>query len=165
MTTIAVSSSKEKLEFAESLGASYGINYKENPDFSDLVLQYTNNKGVDIILDCVGAQNFDYNLKSAAMDCQWVLYGGMGGVNIPDFSLKSFLAKRIQFLCSTLKSRSNEYKADLIAKFAKDYLPLFDSENLKPMIDKTFKYSEMSLAHEYMENNLNKGKIVCINDL
>ena len=49
--TIAVASSKEKLDFAQSLGAYAGINYKEHPDFSNLVKEYTNNKGVDLILD------------------------------------------------------------------------------------------------------------------
>ena len=85
VTTIAVSSSEDKLEFAKSLGASFGINYKESPDFSELVKEYTGGKGVDIILDCIGAQNFEYNIKSAAVDCQWVLYGTMGGVKLSDF--------------------------------------------------------------------------------
>ena len=68
IVTIAVSSTEEKLDYVKSLGANFTINYKENPDFSDLVLEYTENKGVNLILDCVAAQNFDANLKSAAID-------------------------------------------------------------------------------------------------
>lgn len=165
VNTIAVTSSQEKIDFAKSLGASHGINYKENPDFSDLVKEYTEGKGVDIILDCIGSQNFEYNTKSAAMDCQWVFFGQLGGTTVEGFELKSFLAKRMQFLCSTLKSRTNQYKADLISRFSKEVLPLFESGEFKPIIDKTFKYSEMAQAHEHMEKNLNIGKIVCINDL
>lgn len=51
VTTIAVASSEDKLDFAKSLGASHGINYKEHPDFSELVKEFTGGKGVDVILD------------------------------------------------------------------------------------------------------------------
>ncbi|CAI2374666.1 unnamed protein product [Moneuplotes crassus] len=165
ITTIAVASTNEKLELAKSIGASHGINYKENADFSTLVQEYTGGKGVNIILDCVGAQNFDYNIKSAAVDCQWVLYGLMGGPKVPEFNLKSFMGKRIQLLCSTLKTRTNEYKADMITKFSEQFLPLFETGELKPIIDITLKYSEMKDAHEYMESNKTQGKIICTNDL
>ena len=63
-----MASSQEKLDHSMKIGAIAGINYKENPDFSDLVLEMTNGQGVDLILDCIGAQNFLYNIKSAAMD-------------------------------------------------------------------------------------------------
>lgn len=165
VTTIAVTSNQEKVQFATDLGADYGINYKENPDFSDLVKEYTNGKGVDIILDCIGAQNFEYNLKSAGMDCQWVVYGLMGGPNVDNFNLKLFMAKRMQLLCTTLKSRSNPYKANLIARFTEEYMPLFKTLELRPILDKHFKFSQMAEAHKYMEDNLNKGKIVCVNDM
>lgn len=120
--TIAVASTSEKLENAAKLGASHGINYnsKNNPDFSDLVREYTNGKGVDVILDCIGAQNLDYNLASAAIDCKWVFYGALGGVKVQNINLGKFLSKRIQFISSTLKNRSDEYKTDLIKRFTRD---------------------------------------------
>ena len=165
INTIAVSSNDEKIEFAKSLGASHGINYKQHPDFSDLVKEYTDNKGVNLILDCVGAQNFEYNIKSAAIDCQWVYYGGLGGTVLQEFNLAKLMGKRIQLLFTTLKSRSNEYKAQLVSDLTDHFLPLFESGEVKPIIDKTYKFSEMSLAHERMESNANIGKIVCTNDL
>ena len=165
IVTIAVSSTEEKLDYAKSLGANFTINYKENPDFSGLVREYTENKGVNLILDCVAAQNFDANLKSAAIDWQWVLYGGLGGMTIPEFNMGKFMAKRIQFLSTTLKTRSNQYKADLIEDFSKNCLHIFETEDFKPIIDKTYNFTEMSQAHERMESNVNIGKIVCINDM
>lgn len=164
-TVIAVASSDDKLEFAKSLGATYTINYKENPDFSELVHEYTDGKGVDVILDCIGAQNFTYNIKAAASDCQWVFYGLLGGVLVQEIDISTFLWKRLQFLPTTLKIRSYEYKANLIKRFSAECLPLFASGELKPVIDKVMKYSEMVQAHEYMESNKTKGKIVCINDM
>lgn len=163
--TIASSSTSDKLDFLKTLGADYTINYKENPDFSSLALEYTNNKGVDIILDCIGAQNFEYNIKSAAIDCHWVFYGSMGGTIVSEFNLGKLLLKRISFLSSTLKSRTNQYKANLVSSFTKDFLHLFETGELKPIIDTVYKFSEMPLAHERMESNQNIGKIVCTNDM
>ena len=59
-----------------------GINYKETPDFSKLVMEMTNGHGADIILDPVMGSNFNFNLDCLAMDATWVLYGSMGGVNV-----------------------------------------------------------------------------------
>ena len=73
--------------------------------------------------------------------------------------------KRIQLLCSTLKTRSNTYKADLVSRFLNDFQDLFETGDLKPIIDTVYKFSEMPKAHERMEKNLNIGKIVCINDM
>mmetsp|Transcript_10118 Transcript_10118/g.8913 ORF Transcript_10118/g.8913 Transcript_10118/m.8913 type:complete len:245 (+) Transcript_10118:312-1046(+) len=162
---IAVASSQEKLDAAKDIGAIAGINYKENPDFSNLVKEFTDGKGADVILDCIGAQNFNYNIKAAATDCRWVLYGAMGGVRLEKFNLGPLLAKRIQILSSTLKSRTNEYKSNLITEFSKDCLPKFKSGELKPIIDSITTLSKIKNAHTRMEANLNIGKIVLKNDL
>ena len=114
---IAVTSTPAKLDNSKSLGAIAGINYKENPDFSKLVKEITNGQGADIILDCIGAQNFQYNLKAAAMDCQWIFFGAIGGVRLQKLNLGLLLGKRIHHLSTTLKNRSDEYKTELIHKF------------------------------------------------
>ena len=78
------------------------------------MLGFTGGKGVDIIADPVGAQNVSINAKCAAMDCRWVLYGFLGGSKVPEFDMSLLLKKRIQLLATTLKNRSDQYKADLI---------------------------------------------------
>ena len=156
---------KIKLDFAQSLGAYAGINYKEHPDFSNLVKEYTNNKGVDLILDWIGAQNFEYNISSAAMDCRWVFYGAIGGVKLENFNLGKFLAKRIHHMSTTLKNRTDQYKSQLVKSFTEDCLKGFETEELKPIIDSVYNLSDVANAHIRMEDNLNIGKIVMINDL
>lgn len=99
------------------------------------------------------------------MDCQWVIFGSMGGMEIEKCDLKKLFVKRINLHFSTLKSRSNAYKADLIKDFSKDILPAIEKGEIKPIINKTFKLSEVSEAHKHMEGNKNIGKIVCTNDL
>jgi NADPH2:quinone reductase len=57
---IAVASTLEKLQICKELGADFIIPYKENPDYSSLVKEYTNGKGVNVILDPIMASNFKY---------------------------------------------------------------------------------------------------------
>jgi len=78
-TAIAVAGSAKKLEFAATLGASVGINYKETPAFASAVLAATGGKGVDVILDCVGGSHAEQNGAALATEGTWVVYGLMGG--------------------------------------------------------------------------------------
>jgi len=163
--SIAVASSGEKLKFAESLGSYASINYKETPDFSKMVKDMTDGKGVNVILDCIGAQNFEYNISAAAMDCKWVFFGALGGVKLEKLNLGKLLGKRINLLSSTLKNRSTAYKTNLIKNFTADCLPGFKSQQLSPIIDSVLNLSQVAEAHKRAESNLNIGKIVLKNDL
>jgi len=81
------------------------------------------------------------------------------------FNLRPLMAKRANLHFSTLRTRSDEYKAGLVKRFNEEVMPGFESGELKPVVDCVFKMSEMAKAHEYMEKNENTGKIVIQNDL
>ena len=104
------------------MGADFTINYKTE-SVADKVLEVTEGRGADVIADPVGAQNVATNQKSAAMDCRWILYGFMGGSACENFDMGPLLRKRISLIATTLKSRSNEYKADLISKVGQIIFP------------------------------------------
>ncbi len=75
------------------------------------------------------------------------------------------MQKRASLLTTTLRSRGNGYKKDLVSRFARDVIPLFQSGKVVPVIDKVMKLSEVAEAHKYVESNANIGKVVLINDL
>lgn len=126
--TIAKSNSQHQFTLFR-LGADFTINYKENPDYSQIVQEYTNNKGANIVLDPVGAQNFFYvrnlrfiifnfqNLNSIAMDGRWVIYGGLGGSEVEKCNLGALMRKRVNLHFTTLRNRSDEYKTNLVKNF------------------------------------------------
>ena len=100
------------------------------------------------------------------MDSRWVIYGSMGGLKpAENANLVKPLLKRSSILFSTLKSRSNEYKANLISEMYRNCQPKFLSGELRPIIDKVYPLSKVSDAHTYIESNQNIGKVVLINDL
>lgn len=87
------------------------------------------------------------------------MFGFLGGRVIPEgFDLGPMLMKRIQLLPTTLKTRSDDYKSDLIEKMKTTYF--HSSHSFKQINDKTFKMSDVAAAHAYMESDQSVGKIL-----
>ncbi|CAD5117408.1 DgyrCDS6181 [Dimorphilus gyrociliatus] len=151
--------SNEKCQMGLKMGATVAINYKE-ADFKEKTLEITNGKGVDVILDCIGASYCEKNAECLALDARWVLYGLMGGANIQGDLLAKLMRKRASLIGTLLRSRSDDYKDDLIDSVRKHVLPGIESGKLKPIIDSIFDLKDVSDAHRRMEANSNIGKIV-----
>ncbi|CAH1798445.1 unnamed protein product [Owenia fusiformis] len=158
---IVTAGSEAKINMAKSLGAVAGFNYKE-VDFAEKVLEFTEGKGVDLILDPVGGSYWEKNTAAIALDGRWVLYGSMGGGKVDGDILAKILRKRIQLTGSTLRTRSNQYKAELVKSFEEHTLEHFQSGKLKPIIDTVLPLSKLADAHALMESNKNNGKIVIV---
>lgn len=155
----ATAGSEEKLAFCRELGADVIINYKEE-SFDTVVLEKTNNRGVDLILDFVGASYWEKNLRSAAVDSRWVLIGTLGGSGVAGFEISDLMQKRIQMTGTGLTPRSDAYKANLSQELIQKTAHLFENGAIKPIIDTTFSFHEVKKAHDYMEANKNIGKII-----
>ncbi|XP_008289480.1 quinone oxidoreductase PIG3 [Stegastes partitus] len=158
---VVTAGSPEKLKMAEKLGAAAGFNYKEG-SFAKGVHDFTGGKGANVILDCIGGCNWEQNVSCLAVDGRWVLYGTMGGRSVDGDLLGKLLSKRGHLLSSLLRSRSLQYKANLVKAFSRRVLPHFSdqSASLKPVIDSTFSLEDIAEAHRHMEANRNMGKIV-----
>jgi len=157
---IVTAGSKEKLDFCASIGADFGINYKETPNFSAKVQEVTGGKGVDILLDFVGGSYWFENLKSMGLDSVLVLLGSLGGSNTEAGSIAPILQKRIHVKGTTLRTRSLEYKSKLTKEMTEFTLERFKDGRLKPIVDKIFNWNQVADAHTYMHENKNIGKIV-----
>lgn len=151
--------SKEKLDFCKTLGADTLINYKEET-FSDVILEKTNNEGVDLILDFIGASYWDMNMKSISVDGRIVIIGLLGGGRVENFNLNQILAKRIQITGTLLNPRSDQYKADLVKDLVSNSLNLFKSNDIRPIVDSTYKLADVGKAHDHMQASKNIGKII-----
>lgn len=156
---ITTAGSLDKLNYIKKLGADFTIHYKKK-DFADKVLQITNNRGVNVILDFVGASYWNKNFRSIAVDGRWVLIGLLGGAKVENVDLWKLMAKRIQLIGTLLTPRSDSYKSTLSQEFSEKVIPLFESKKIKPVIDSIFTFKEIEKAHEYMRNNKNIGKII-----
>jgi len=156
---IFVTASKEKHVLCEELGANHCIDYRAT-DFSKVIQEITQGKGVNVIMDFLMAAYFQQNLNSLALDGRLVMLATMGGVTASEVNLVNILRRRIRIIGTTLRARSLEYKTNLTKGFMELTLDKFETGILKPVVDKVYDWKDVGLAHQFMEDNLNKGKIV-----
>eukprot|EP01100_Stratorugosa_tubuloviscum_P000741 TRINITY_DN1165_c0_g1_i2.p1 TRINITY_DN1165_c0_g1~~TRINITY_DN1165_c0_g1_i2.p1 ORF type:complete len:359 (+),score=205.57 TRINITY_DN1165_c0_g1_i2:51-1079(+) len=158
---IVTAGSEEKLEKCQKIaGADVAINYKQG-DFSIKVLEATEQKGVDILLDFVGAPYWQQNIQSLGFEGTMIILGLLGGGNITtEFNMSSILAKRLQIKGSTLRTRSNEYKEQLSKEFWQIYGNYFESGQLSPIIDRVLTLNQVQEAHQIVADNQNFGKVI-----
>ncbi|KAF2077488.1 hypothetical protein CYY_001187 [Polysphondylium violaceum] len=160
-TIIGTCGSDDKGDFIKSLGCTHTINYKTTESFYDSVKQITGGKGVNNVFDYVGPKYWNQNLKSLSMDGTMIIQGLLSGASVKENAdIGAILSKRLNIKGSTLRNRSEEYKTDLIQKFEKQFLNLFETGALKPVVDKVFEVNDIQAAHEYLEGNHNKGKVI-----
>lgn len=150
--------SKEKAERSLQLGADRAIIYKEE-DFAEVVLEETNGRGADVIIDFIGGPYLERNLKAAALDSRIVVLGTMGGSK-GEINLRDILFRRISICGATLRARPLEQKMILTQQVAKQVMPGFAEGRLRTVIDTVFPFEKVADAHRYMEENRNFGKIL-----
>ncbi|KAK4694035.1 NADPH:quinone reductase, partial [Lecanoromycetidae sp. Uapishka_2] len=154
--------SQEKIDFCvKELGATAGFNYNTQ-DWAKEVLKATEGKGVDVIIDFVGQNYFQGNLDVAARDGHIVNLGALSGTKLPaGVDIGAFVRKRIRFEGSSLRSRDEGYQGKLRNTLAEHALPKMKKGEFKILIEKVFPWEEIVKAHELMESNKTKGKIIC----
>lgn len=116
-------------------------------------------KGVDLILDLVGASIFGANLEALAVRGRLILVGLVGGRRT-EFDLGTALAKRLTIRGTVLRSRSVAEKAEATRRFAEEVVPLLRSGAVRPNVDRVFEAADGAEAHRYLESNESFGKVV-----
>lgn len=152
---IGTAGSDEKLKFVLKHGAVAAFNYKTD-DFAQRVLEFTQETGVDAVLDCVGGTHAEKNIQVLKVDGRWIVFGLLGGINAPEGVLGAVLKKRLSIRGTTLRTRSIEYQSNLMDAFKKNAW----DKKLELPVAKTFALDQVDQAHAFMKTNANIGKIV-----
>ncbi|KAL4882571.1 hypothetical protein BJY04DRAFT_186436 [Aspergillus karnatakaensis] len=154
--------SDEKIDFCvKQLGATAGFNYRTQ-NWAEELSKATGGKGVDVIVDYIGAGYFQDNLKSAALDGRIVNLAFLGGVKVEGpVDISYFLRKRVRFEGSTLRSRDEGYQRKLRDTVVENALEKLKTGEFKVFVEKVFSWEDVVEAHKLMESNQTKGKIIC----
>ena len=158
-TKLIVTASPEKMDRVKALGVDLVINYKETPDFSEAVKDFTGKRGVDVILDHIGAKYLAPNMNSLAYAGRLVLIGVTSGIKA-ELNLGLMMVKRQRIIGSVLRSRPVSEKGEIVAEFTRRALPKFADRLIVPLIEKVFSLEEVQAAHRMMEEDRHFGKIV-----
>ncbi len=157
-TVYTTAGSADKCAACEELGAERAINYREE-DFVEVLKQATGKKGVDVILDMVGGDYIQRNIKAAARDGRIVNIAFLNGSKAEvDFMM--VMLKRLTLTGSTLRIRPIADKAAIASALKKTVWPLIEAGKVKPQLFKTFPLAQADKAHALMETSAHIGKIV-----
>ena len=158
MEVITTCGSDEKCDAARELGADLAINYRSE-DFVDAIAAHTNGAGVDVVLDMVSGDYVPRNLKCLAEDGRHVTIAVLGGPKAELF-MPLVMMRRLTMTGSTLRPRSDGFKAGLADEIVENAWLLFAGGDLAPVMDRVFPLAKAGEAHARMEAGEHIGKIV-----
>ena len=158
LTVIVTCGDADKCAAALKIGADYAIDYKA-ADFVAEVARITDGAGVQIVLDMVAGDYVARNLNCLATDGRHVTIAVQGGLNAT-INMAQVMQRRLTLTGSTLRPRTNEFKALLAQEITRLAWPLATGGVLRPVMDQTFPLAEAAAAHARMEAGTHIGKIV-----
>jgi putative PIG3 family NAD(P)H quinone oxidoreductase len=154
---IAVTCSAGKVQACRDLGADVVLERSPSDWLGELAERVPG--GTDVVLDVIGGDETERNLKAVRADGTIVQVGLMGGGSA-SVNVGLILSKRITWVGTTLRARPVERKLALSQRFIDEVLPLFESGALRPVIDSRYAFADIGDAHRHMEANANVGKIL-----
>ena len=156
---IATAGSADKCAAMTALGADVAVDYRTQ-DFVEEVKRATDGKLCNVVLDMVGADYFNRNLKCLAMDGRLVIIAFLGGFSVDQADLRPIMTRRITVTGSTMRPRTTAQKGAIASALREKVWPLLDAGKCAPPIFKVFPLAEVVQAHQLMESSTHIGKII-----
>ncbi|WP_460904948.1 NAD(P)H-quinone oxidoreductase [Paraburkholderia jirisanensis] len=149
-----------KRERVIQLGAEVVIDYRSD-DFAEVIAKATNGRGVDVVIDFVGAPYFARNVASLANGGRLIQVGILGAGGQVSVELEQILYRHLQIKGTVMKSRSQVDKHAMVRRFRDHWLERFEGgAGIEPVVDSTFPLARAADAHRRMEASANVGKII-----
>jgi NADPH:quinone reductase len=148
----------DKAAFCRDIGADHVFNYREQ-DFVAEVATITGKKGVDVVLDMVGGDYIEKNMRCLALEGRMVFIAFLQGSKVT-VDWRHIMMKRLTITGSTLRASPFQRKAEIARSLLAKVWPLFEAKTLKPVINRVFPLAEAAEAHRLMESSAHIGKIM-----
>jgi NADPH2:quinone reductase len=158
-TAYVTAGTDEKCAACTRLGAVAAINY-HTQDFVEEIARLTDKRGVDVVLDMVGAPYLQRDLRTLAMDGRLVLIAFLQGSKAENFDFVTVMTKRLTITGSTMRPRSTAQKGAIATALREKVWPALDAGRCAPVIHATFPLAEAAAAHRLMESSTHIGKIM-----
>jgi len=157
-TVFTTVGSDDKAAYCRSLGADHAFNYRTQ-DFVAEIARITGKRGVDIVLDMVGGDYIEKNLKCLALEGRLVIIAFLHGGRV-EVDWRPIMMKRLTVTGSTLRASPAERKAAIAGALRENVWPLLASGEVKPVVHRVFPLAEAASAHTLMESSQHVGKIM-----
>jgi tumor protein p53-inducible protein 3 len=158
LRVLVTAGSDEKCRRCREHGADVAINYRGG-DFAAAVRDSTGGRGVDVILDSIGARYLAANLSILTTGGKLVIIGLMGGAR-GEIDLAGLLMKRLRVIGSTLRSRSATEKASIVRAFEARFGAALREGRVRPVVDRVLPLGKAAEAHRIVQSSVHFGKVV-----
>ena len=155
----ATAGSDAKCEACVGLGAEAAINYR-TADFAARIAELTDGRGVDVILDIVGAPYFERNLASLAMGGRLVEVATQQGAVAERLDLLLVMRRRLTITGSTMRPRTTAEKGAIAGALHREVWPLLEAGRVAPVIHAVYPFERAAEAHRVLESSAHVGKLV-----
>ena len=156
---IGTSGSADKLGRLKPLGLDLAIQTRK-PDFHEAVMKATGGKGVDLVVNNVGGSVFAECVKSLGFEGRLATVGYVDGVMKSEIDIEALHSKRLKLFGVSNKMRNPAQRGVTVEGFKRDFLPLFASGKLKPVVDRVYDFKDLPQAKARMEADAHVGKLV-----
>jgi len=156
---IGTSGSEKKLSLLAKHGLDVSVQTRR-PDFAKTVLEKTEGKGADLAINTVGGSVFPEIIRSLAFEGRLAIVGYVDGVLKSEVDLEAVHVKRLRIFGVSNKQRTAEQRSSTVKGFVADFVPLFASGRVKPLVNRVFDFQDLEAAKSHMESNAHVGKIV-----
>ncbi|MCU0295792.1 MAG: NAD(P)H-quinone oxidoreductase [Candidatus Nanopelagicales bacterium] len=156
--SIVTCGSQRKVDACLALGADAAVNYRER-DWVAAVDELTGGRGVDVLLDVIGAKYLDGNVRTLSTGGRLVVIGLQGGAR-GELDLRGLMTKRASVHATTLRARPVEQKGAIVAEVVKHLWPGVADGRVRPFIDRVLPWTEGAEAHRVLERGDNIGKVL-----
>ncbi len=154
----ATAGTPDKCAACERLGAERCVDYRTG-DFVAVIRELTGGRGVDVVLDMVGADYFARNLEVLAVEGRLVEIATLHGVKA-EVNLQAIMGRRLTITGSTLRPRPVADKAAIATELRQHVWPLLEAGTVKPIVHATFPLRDAAEAHRVMESSVHTGKLL-----
>lgn len=151
----------DKRDAVQGFGADEVIDYRSD-DFQAVVAAKTDGKGVDVLIDFIGAPYLERNLRSLAVGGRMVVVGLLGGAEGAALPMDLLLYRHLQIFGTVMKSRPPEVKQAMVQRFAQRWLDALAAGAIRPVIDSSYALADAAQAHRRMESGQSVGKILLL---
>lgn len=158
-TVVTTAGSEAKLDYCRALGADLAVSYRD--DWSAALADFAGGRGVDVILDNMGAKYLASNLAALATDGRLMIIGLQGG-STAEINIGRMLVKRVTVTATSLRGRPVEQKSAIARRVAESVWPLLAGGEIRPTIETRFRLAEAAQAHARLESGDNIGKILLL---
>ena len=151
--------SDENIDRISHLGADIVVNTKKTDIAEVLKSELEAGRSVDVAIDCLGGEFMGKCLHYLTHGARWIMIAALAGQKT-EIDLKNIYVRNVRIIGSTLRSRTPEVKAEILASLVRDVFPKITTGEVKPTIHAVLPITEAEAAHDILYKGQNVGKVV-----